>query len=215
MKNKRTTIYIVRHGQSESNINIDNPAAVEISYGIKGSPLSPNGIKQAEMIAEKLKQVHFDAIFSSNLQRAQKTAEIIGQGRNLTILSKNTIREMYHGSFYWSKPKAIRLQLESALADLNDEERFIYKYSPDGESAKEATDRFLKFLSEIIPLYRNKTVLVVNHGAMMRMLLIYIGWARFEELPSHSITNTGYFVLETDGNKYNVKETYGITKKII
>lgn len=106
------------------------------------------------------------------------------------------------------------MKIEAGLIALEEEERYAHRFSSDGESIKEAIDRFMKFIQDVAPQYSGKTILVVNHGNIMRNFLIHIGWAKYEEMASGSVSNTGYFVLETDGKHiYNVKEANGVIKK--
>ncbi|MBI2630816.1 histidine phosphatase family protein [Candidatus Nomurabacteria bacterium] len=53
------TLYLVRHGETEWNVK-------KITQGQSESTLTENGIRQAEETAEKLKDIKFDAIFSSD-----------------------------------------------------------------------------------------------------------------------------------------------------
>lgn len=69
-------VYLVRHGESESNA-----ARIIQSHD---SPLSPLGKTQAELIAARVSRISFDALISSPYTRAKETAEAIARrtGRN-------------------------------------------------------------------------------------------------------------------------------------
>jgi broad specificity phosphatase PhoE len=54
--------------------------------------------------------------------------------------------------------------------------------------------------------------MVVCHGNIMRCLLSHLGFAKFDELTRKSVENTAYFVLESDGIDFFIKETSGIKK---
>ncbi len=211
--NKPTTIYIVRHGESIGNtIEVYSKDHMR-EYGKYQSPLTPKGIVESQRLAEQLKTVQIDAIFSSDLNRAKQTAEIIAKNRDIIATTKSSIREMFMGKKYYSLTKLEKRELTKALKDLNEEEKLQHKYFPDTESGLEAVNRFMSFLHEIIPVFEGKTILVVNHGNVMRALLIYLGWANYDELPVNAIENCGYFVLETtDGKSFTVKDTNGITR---
>ncbi len=212
-----TTIYVVRHGQSEDNIRVitkNSTQVIPYLSNAKGSSLTQKGEEQAKIIAEKFKNIHFDAVFSSNKQRAIKTAEIIVTGRNIPFRIVDSIFERRYGRVWINSPREERIKMEEALYELSDKEKFSYKFSEDGESAQEGIDRFIKFIKETVTTYQGKTVLVVNHGGIMRNFLAYIGWGKFEELPQGSVKNTGYFVMNTDGNKYTIIETDNIIKKL-
>ncbi|MEO6508545.1 MAG: histidine phosphatase family protein [Patescibacteria group bacterium] len=213
MANQLTTIYIVRHGESEANVQESKRTIDMTSWDESGAPLTPKGRQQVAKLAMKLAHVKFDAIFTSNLLRARQTAEIIRSDKNIPIETVTTIYERTIGKEFWKLSRSERKKLENAVFSLEEEEKFIYKITPDSETAQEALDRFKKFLMNIIPLYKGKTILVVNHGGIMRFLLMRIGWATYNELPMGTIQNTGYFILETDGQNFKVKETSGVNKK--
>lgn len=211
--NNKTTIYVVRHGQSIGNAKHDYKTDHNTEqYGELQSPLTELGIEQAREIAEKLKDIKIDAILSSDLTRARQTAEIIAHGRTISVETVSTIRERNFAKEYKLLTDEKREELKKALANLTEEEKFLHKFFPDGESAQDAYERFLRFLKEIISVYRGKTILVVNHGAIMRSFLIKNGYGTFDELPSGSISNAAYFVTETDGHTFTIKETSKITK---
>ena len=70
-------IYVIRHGETDLN----NERRMQ---GRLGLPLNEHGIKQAENLREKIKDIQFDYVFSSPQERAIQTAEI-ATGLNATI----------------------------------------------------------------------------------------------------------------------------------
>ena len=66
-----TQLILIRHGETEWNV-------AEIFRGRSEIGLNENGIKQAELLTKYLNEFKLDAIYSSPLKRALKTAEIIG-----------------------------------------------------------------------------------------------------------------------------------------
>lgn len=65
-----TTFYICRHGQTENNKN-------HRFSGWLDSPLTEQGVRDAEAAAMKLSGIQFDKIVASDLGRATSTANII------------------------------------------------------------------------------------------------------------------------------------------
>jgi broad specificity phosphatase PhoE len=214
--NNKTTIYVVRHGQSEGNLTNDTAVIDALNkYGPLETPLTELGKKQAQEIAAILENIPFDAIFSSDMMRAKQTADIIAAKRDMNVITEATIRERDYGRDFFMLNKNQRNELKKAMNDLNDEEKLNYRFFPNTESPLDAVMRFKQFLLKIIPLYRGKNILVVNHGNVMRSFLIHIKYLKYDELPHESINNCGYYVLESDGITFSIIKTYGVNKKII
>lgn len=218
MKNNMTTIYIVRHGESEFNAILREEHYVPGQFGKGEAPLTNKGEKQAEKIAYKLEDISFDAIFSSDVARTVQTAEIIKLKRKLTIQTTNILRERYSyilpGKTFTESDK----EIQKTLKKLDEKAKLAYK--PDNqneksnESVNETAARVFTFLHEIAFTYKNKTVLVVNHANNMRAILNHLGYATYDELlPSNSIENTACIILESDGVDFFIKETFGIYKQ--
>lgn len=206
-----TRIYVVRHGESEGNVG--NLASENSELG---SSLTENGRRQAKVMADKFKNIDFAAIFSSELARTKETAEIIKNGRSLSVIPNNNTNErsIYKYSRAIKKEEAdVEEEMLNETKNLTDEEKMSYKHTPQMESVLEGALRLLSQFKEIAREYKGKKVLVVSHGNVMRSLLTYIGYAGYNELPVGAIKNIGYFVLETDGENFSVTETYDIEKQ--
>ncbi|MDQ5981548.1 MAG: 2,3-bisphosphoglycerate-dependent phosphoglycerate mutase [Patescibacteria group bacterium] len=206
MKNA-CTIYLVRHGESEANI--------KGLFGMDTS-LTNNGKEQANNLATSLKNIHFDAVFSSPLERAKQTADIIALERRIAVETKELLRERNWGSIDGKQKEEVRRDLHELFEKakhLSTEERFKYKVVPDMESEEEMMGRYITALREIAIAYTNKNVLIVSHQTIMRTFLMHIGYATYTELPEGSIQNSGYIKLLSDGIEFEVVETKGVVKK--
>jgi broad specificity phosphatase PhoE len=84
----------------------------------------------------------------------------------------------------------------------------------DTESEQEAGIRLFTYVEEIAQLCREQTILVVSHGAILRGMLMILDFAHALELPPGSVANTGYVVLETDGEQWSITDTRGIVKAL-
>ncbi len=218
MSNLSTLLYIIRHGESVSNVFSEESSEYHNQWGELESPLTKQGEKQVEQRAKELRYINFAAIFSSDLTRAVQTAEIIAFEQQLTIETTQRIRERKTWP-YITKPgdentskERIEEAIEKELQKLNEKEKMAYKYHVSMESAEEAANRFLTFLREITISYQGKTVLVVNHGNNIRSLLTYLGYATFGELQEGAIEYTAYLVLESDGIDFSIKKISGVKK---
>ena len=85
-------IYLVRHGQTDWNIEKKTQGHTDI-------PLNENGRKQAQILAQSISNLKIDRIISSDLLRAKETAEIINERFGNNISLDERIREINYGLF--------------------------------------------------------------------------------------------------------------------
>lgn len=205
---KYCTLYLVRHGETEWNKN-------RIVMGQMDSPLTVEGKQQAHDTAAALKDVHFDAIFSSDSPRAQRTAEIIKLDRQLAIQTSKLLRERNFGHFEGGSSAAYYEAIKHLLDEkekLSEKEQWPFSFGEDMESDEQLVTRFITQLREIAVSHIGKTVLVATHGGCIRTFLLRVGWAKFGELPSGSFRNGGYVKTLSDGVDFMVKEVKGADK---
>jgi len=181
--------------------------------GHEDSPLTKNGLGQAKKMANLLKGIKFKRIFSSDLLRAKRTAEIIALEKKMAIKTSHLLRERFLGRLQGVKFKQMRKDLKEQLKGrdkLSKEERFKYKIVRDWESDEELVIRLITFLRQIAVAHPGKKILVVTHGGVMRIFLIHLGFASYGKLPSGSIGNCGQVIVDSDGTDFFVKEVIGV-----
>lgn len=204
------TIYLVRHGETDWNIK-------GFVQGQSDIPLNQKGEQQAKELADQLKNIHFDAIYSSDLMRAKRTAEIIAQEKKLAILTTKILRERDFGDFEGKKADfliAWRKSLKKGIENLTQEEKELLRNkNPNIESDESLMQRFIPFIREIAVGYPGKNILIITHGSMMRTFLIRIGFFENQEKSyRYRLKNGSYVVILSDGVEFFVKETWGIEK---
>ena len=140
-------IYFVRHGQTDWNVvgRIQGHADIE---------LNEIGIKQAEELKEKFKDIKFDKVFCSPLKRARKTAQIIYDG---AIEIDERIKERYNGELEGKIKSEIK-----KFPDFNNPDNDEYGI----ERINDFNGRIKLFLDEVMQKYKNKNVLVVTHAGV-------------------------------------------------
>ncbi|MEI6529021.1 MAG: histidine phosphatase family protein [Candidatus Falkowbacteria bacterium] len=202
------TLYIVRHGETEWN-------AAKITQGQTDSPLTNNGISQVLTTAKELKNIKFNAIYSSDLGRTKQSAEILKMERELAIETSKALRERNYGSFE-SRPstdfKDAFRDIRENIMQLSEEERVNFKFADDIESDAEIIARFITKLREISVANPAQKILVSTHGGPIRLLLIHTGYYKRGELPPGSIANAAYVKLLCDGIDFFIEEVKGIKK---
>jgi len=205
----KTTIYIIRHAQSAANTG-------QKSAG-HDSHLTELGIEQAKERAEDLKDIDFAAYYSSAMNRTIETAEIIKGDKNFQIQTDSNTKERsvyFYAENMNTEVAEIEEIIANELKNLSEDEKMDYKHSPGMESAKEGALRLLDQVKKVSKLHPGKNILITSHGNLMRSLLTYLGFAKYDELPVGTIENTAYFILETtDGENFNVLDTFKIHKQ--
>ena len=197
------TVYVVRHGETDWNIK-------GVIQGHTDIPLNSKGKTQAKNLSAKLKDVFFDAVFSSDLMRAKETAEIVALEKKIAVQATQLLRERNFGTLE-GKSAVLLDQLRKDIAYLSDEEKYTYRLQADIENDEEVISRFITYIREIAIGYPNKNILMVTHGGMLRMLLLHLGIFSYEKPEFGRIGNTAYIVLQCDGVDFFVKELVEIT----
>jgi phosphoserine phosphatase len=202
------TFYIVRHGETEWNV-------VHRLQGQENSPLTKNGIKQAKDLAKIFSEIKFAEVFSSDLGRAHQTAEVIALEQQIAVKTTQLLRERRFGKFTGMKSDQFRNELKGLLEkreELTEEDQLDFRIDDDIETMAEVSSRAITFLRETAMAYPEKKVMVVTHGGVIRDLLVRLGFGTSKEISYDAISNLGYFVLESDGVDFFIKETHGIIK---
>lgn len=195
-----TTIYIVRHGQTEWNLQ-------DILQGQLDSALTEQGLQQAKDLVERLEGVEFDAIFSSDLLRAQRTAETVALEKKLAVKTSELLRERNWGRYDGKKAQLFREECRELIEKfhkLSKEEQWKFKYFEEIESFAEIHTRFLTFLRETAVAYRGRNILIVSHLDVLGSLLISLGKA------PRGIGNSAMVKILSDGINIVLDDTDGI-----
>ncbi len=164
------TIYLVRHGETEGNLD-------DKAQGHFDASLTDLGRLQAEALGRRLSDTKFDAVYSSDLRRAFETAKaVIARQSELQIHTSQQLREYHFGDFedvHWEEVREKDPDLFKRWKNLNT--RIDIRF-PGGESLREAWQRVGDFLQQTLARHRegNETILVVGHGGSLQALLAHL-----------------------------------------
>lgn len=168
---QKLDIVYVRHGETDYN------KAGKIQGGRVDNPLNATGKKQAEAVAEKLKNESFDLILTSDLSRAKATAKVISLHHKKTkVIVEEDLRERDFGK--WEHQTIASLGFKNEID-------FRLANPPDGESLAALTARVKKVLQK----YSGKKVLLVCHRHIYFALENIVKGTPFEEAVRHEIEN--------------------------
>lgn len=185
-------IYLARHGQTDGNAN-------GIAQGWTDTPLNETGQQHAAMLADRLRGVRLDAIYSSTLLRSRTTAETVAAGRGVKVNSLPGLREVGLGK--WEN------------ISLKDP---VWKTRPpadkrgpeDGETGAQVAERVRDAVSGILKSHTSGTILIVGHaGANGYILSELLGMTRQE------LAKQGQFVQNND-ELYMVERTAGFPPRM-
>jgi broad specificity phosphatase PhoE len=157
-----TRLYLVRHGAT--------PLTMEDKFsGAEGVHLSEQGRQQAEHLAERLQDRQIAAAYSSPLDRAVETAEILIKSHELKLVKVDGLREISHG--HWEG--MTRREVEAYYAEeYTAWEEDPFTFAPEGgESGISVLSRALPAIREIVVRHKDQSVLVVSHKATLRLLI--------------------------------------------
>ena len=148
-----TTLYLVRHGETVDNVR-------QIMQGQTQGQLTENGVCQAEKVRDDLSSIPFDAIISSDLQRAVDTARVIAVPRGLDVIQTPLLRERDWGGF-----------TGRYIPDLKGE-----VWPDDIETLENLLSRAGEFIAYVRETFPGKKVLAVGHGIINKAVqAVYFG----------------------------------------
>lgn len=173
---KQTIIYLIRHGQTEWNLE-------ERMQGHKDSPLTKVGIIQAKKLHESLINKKIHSIYSSESKRAYDTAKIIQGNRNIPFHVCKELKEINMGKWEGMKQADIITQYPNAWNYFwNNPEK--YTAIGEGESYEKFKNRVIPTLNNIISSNQGKNIMIVTHRITIKIIMSY-----FKNQDIHEITN--------------------------
>ena len=198
-------LVLLRHGQSQWNL--ENKFT-----GWRDVPLTEKGINEANNAGLLLKKnnIKIDKVFSSVLERANKTAEIACKASQLDNLFVN-------GMLIYERDQRLNERDYGDLVGLNKSETadkfgkeqvHIWRRSfdtppPNGESLKDVVDRVSPYFTDTIQpiILDKKNVLIVAHGNSLRAIMIKVGLYKSEEISSIELPTGSPLCLDYENDK--------------
>jgi probable phosphoglycerate mutase len=156
--------YLVRHGETEWN-------AENRFCGRTDVPLSEAGRRQAKSLAERLKPIPFEALYSSPLARALETACLISESSGLEPILDERLVELDYGQ--WEGRTLAEIMKNHPEAFQAWDANPAQVAPPGGESGLEAQQRVVSFLVSLVARHPQGHVLVVLHKTVCRLAICH------------------------------------------
>lgn len=164
----KTTIILVRHCEARGNHE-------RIFQGATDCDITERGQRQLEVLSERFKTVSFDALYSSPLRRARRTAEAVNRYHGLPMQVESGLREINAGHWEGKRWADFPTLYPEEARDWN---LTPWNFAPEGgETMREVFARMVNAVLGIVHKEQGRTVAVVSHGCAIRNLLCYAhGW---------------------------------------
>lgn len=160
-----TRLYLTRHGETDWNV-------IHRMQGSLDSSLTDLGVRQAKGLKTVLDAVSIDLVYTSPSPRAIRTAEILRGDREVPIESSESLMEMSFGIWEGCLHSEVQAKHPREWESFwNDPDKFAIQ---DGETYMHVRDRVLALLDEIVRKHAGKTLLIVSHTIVIKLLLAHV-----------------------------------------
>ena len=149
-------IYLVRHGRQDTKLFNEDAS------------LSSIGRKQAELLRDRLKGIHFDKIYSSTLKRAIETSDILNENWHMDIERRKELCEIDYGLLTGKLISSADNENKDFFDRLNSRKEDLA--FPNGENGEMAYNR-AKIVFKEIEESPYESILIVCHGGLIRSLI--------------------------------------------
>lgn len=158
-------IILIRHGESKWN-------KIGKIQGQKDIELTQKGRKQAKKLAEDLKKEKIDYIYTSDLERAYETANIISKELNKPIFLTKKLREINFGDWQGKTINQIKNKYKNQF---NTWRKSPHLLSLSGaENLIKVQERSMLLLRELHKKHKNDNIILVSHGVTIKVLILSI-----------------------------------------
>lgn len=188
------SLVLARHGQTTSNI------VHRLDSRPPGAPLTELGHQQAQALADSLGDAPLCAVVSSVAVRAQQTAAPAAVAFGLPAQVRPGLQETDAGILEDREDREAQLEFVRVYGAWH--EGRLAERIPGGESGLEVLDRFVPVVRELRETYLDGgagSVLLVSHGAAIRLVAAQLAGVNGDFAATYSLPNTATVVLQPDG----------------
>jgi phosphoserine phosphatase len=185
-------IVLVRHGATDWNLQ-------GRCQGATDRALTEIGVRQAEAIAAQLAQESVHVVYSSDLIRAQRTAELISEPHRLPVFIEKDIRELDHGDLEGLTFNDIKANYPEFLQRWRSEPAEIRV--PGGERLVDVAERAWSGLNRIVERHSTAPkIVVVSHNFPILGIVCRITGTPLNHYRSFHLDPCGVTRLSRDAN---------------
>ena len=160
-----TTVFLVRHGQTESNVT-------GFYMGWSDEDLNEVGYIQARRLASRLAGLPITPVYTSPLQRAYTTAAILAEPHRLEPKALDDLIEIQLGDWQGLHMDEIKRRWAGLWHQWRVDPSNLTL--PNGESLSEVTERTISTFERIVGANRGKQVVIVSHDVVVKVLVAHV-----------------------------------------
>jgi probable phosphoglycerate mutase len=193
-----TTVILVRHGESAA-ARPDEPFPLVDGHG--DPPLHENGLRQADLVGERLKTQRIDAIYVTTLQRTAQTAAPLAAALGLTPVVVADLREVHLGDWEGGLLRVKAAANDPVYERMHAEQR--WDVIPNAEPLATFVERTQRGLRTIVDAHPGGRVVAVVHGGVIGCLLAHASGAT--SFAFNGSDNASISELVVDGDRQVVR----------
>ena len=187
-------IIFLRHAQAENNTKRILAGRTE------GVPLTKTGIEQAERIAKYLASIDISAIYSSPIERAKHTAEIVAKHNSLNYELDSRLTELDMGKFTCQPYEEIFAKYGNVFLKYYENDPAIAEH--EIETFPQVKKRILDMVNYVVKKHKNENVLLVTHMDPIKIMLSEIMYLTPQALFELIITNCSLTIIKENNMKF-------------
>ena len=155
-------LWLVRHGETEANV-------AGLYSGHAPTPLTERGIAQAQSLSGLLRNVPFDNVLCSELERARHTTQLILAERDVPVCVMPELNEMFFGDWEMRHHRDLaREDAENYAVWCNDWQNAT---PTNGEGFQAFSQRVERFIAQLADYKDSQNLLVVSHQGVLSVLV--------------------------------------------
>ena len=189
-------LIFLRHGQAKNNIERVLAGRTE------GVPLTDTGIEQAQHAAELLEQMNISAIYSSPIQRARHTAEIVGNHNSVDVTADDRLIELDMGKFTGMAYDEIFKDHGNVFMKFYGEELEVAHNGV--ETFDQVKRRVLKIVDHVVERHPGENVVLVTHMDPIKAMLSTVVSLSAADLFELIIANASLNIFQDRDGRFSI-----------
>lgn len=195
MGSGKVEILLIRHGETEWN----QQGKVQ---GFSDIELNPKGLKQAQLVADYLKDKKIDRVYSSPLKRAFKTAKLIAEKHDLQVEVKEGLMELNQGDLEGVSLLHLQDKYSELLKQWYLDASLVTM--PNGEGLKELQSRVWGVIEEVSKGNKYDRIVLVSHNFTIMSIICKVLDLELKNFKKLRHDVAAISKIEIDGNNFRL-----------